>query len=105
MENSRDLTLSWYRGRDILKKTSSPDLSTKLSLALEIDSKDGGGYSCVAENPVEEKVVRLHAKDTCQDRGMMMCGDGREGVGSGAPKEKSNIRSYIPMLFILLFYS
>ncbi|TKS69388.1 CD48 antigen BCM1 surface antigen BLAST-1 HM48-1 MRC OX-45 surface antigen SLAM family member 2 [Collichthys lucidus] len=68
VENSRDLTLSWYRGRDILKKTSSPDLSTKLSLALEIDSKDGGGYSCVAENPVEEKVVRLHAKDTCQVR-------------------------------------
>ncbi|XP_070684298.1 CD48 antigen-like [Pempheris klunzingeri] len=65
VENSRELILSWFRGRDRLKKTSSADLSSKLSLALEIDSKDGDNYSCVAENPVEEKATQLHANDTC----------------------------------------
>nr|XP_046256157.1 T-lymphocyte surface antigen Ly-9-like [Scatophagus argus] len=65
VDNSRDLTLSWYRGSDRLKNMSSPDLSSRLSLALEIESHDGDDYSCVAENPVEKKSTKLHTGDTC----------------------------------------
>ncbi|XP_036959853.1 hepatocyte cell adhesion molecule-like isoform X1 [Acanthopagrus latus] len=65
VENSRDLILSWYRGRDRLKETSGPDLSPRLSLVLEVESHDEDDYSCVAENPVEEKATKLHREDTC----------------------------------------
>lgn len=73
MNNSRELTLSWYRGGDRLKTMSLPDASSMLSLALEIKSDDGDEFSCVAENPVEEKSTKLHTKDTClRDGGMTM---------------------------------
>lgn len=73
MENSRELKLSWYRGRTILKSTNSAVMSSKLSLPLEINSYDGDSYSCVAENPVEEKATKLLKEETClKDGGMMM---------------------------------
>uniref|UniRef100_A0A3Q3J9H9 Ig-like domain-containing protein n=1 Tax=Monopterus albus TaxID=43700 RepID=A0A3Q3J9H9_MONAL len=58
-ENTREMTLAWYRGRDRVKNISSPDLSFRLSLPLEIESHDGDNYSCVAENPVDEKATTL----------------------------------------------
>ncbi|XP_047220547.1 uncharacterized protein LOC124867903 [Girardinichthys multiradiatus] len=61
--NSRDLMLSWYRGTVRLMKTSSPKLSSKLNLSLEVDVADGDNYSCVAENPVERKTTELLGKD------------------------------------------
>lgn len=73
VENSRELILSWYRGRDRLNSTSSAVLSSTLSLALEIQSHDGDNYSCVAENPVEAKSTKFLTEDTClKDGGMMM---------------------------------
>lgn len=73
MENSKELTLSLYRGRDRLESTSSAVLSSRLSLALEIKSHDGDNYSCVAENPVDKKATELHVEDTClRDGGMIM---------------------------------
>ncbi|XP_073341508.1 hepatic and glial cell adhesion molecule-like [Pagrus major] len=65
VENSRELILSWYRGRERLKETSGLDLSSRLSLVLEIESHDEDDYSCVAENPVEEKATKLNREDTC----------------------------------------
>lgn len=73
MENSRELILSWYRGRDRLKSTSSDVLFSRLSLPLEIQSHDGDNYSCMAENPVEAKSTKLLTEDPClKDGGMMM---------------------------------
>uniref|UniRef100_A0A3Q3QLV6 Ig-like domain-containing protein n=1 Tax=Monopterus albus TaxID=43700 RepID=A0A3Q3QLV6_MONAL len=71
-ENTREMTLAWYRGRDRVKNISSPDLSFRLSLPLEIESHDGDNYSCVAENPVDEKATTLHTEDTCLKTGGMM---------------------------------
>lgn len=73
VENSRGLILSWFRGRERLKTTSSPNLSTRVFLPLEIQYHDGDNYSCLAENPVEEKATKLHTEDTClKNEGMMM---------------------------------
>ncbi|XP_038125571.1 uncharacterized protein LOC119772930 [Cyprinodon tularosa] len=62
VHNSRELMLSWYRGKESLKKTSSPKLTT-LTLSLEVDPSYGDNYSCVAENPVERKTTRLSEED------------------------------------------
>ncbi|XP_035516523.1 hepatocyte cell adhesion molecule-like [Morone saxatilis] len=64
VENSRELALSWYKGKDRLNKTTSPDLSSTLSVALEI-KYHGDDYKCVAENPLEENVTKFHTEDTC----------------------------------------
>ncbi|XP_062284086.1 SLAM family member 9-like [Scomber scombrus] len=69
VENSRELILSWFRGRERLKNTSSPHLSTRIALPLEIQYCDGDSYSCLAENPVEEKATKLDTEDTCLQNG------------------------------------
>ncbi|KAM7418305.1 hypothetical protein PAMA_015765 [Pampus argenteus] len=65
VENSRELILSWFRGSERLKNTSSPDVSARISLTLEIKYQDEDNYSCLAENPVEAKATKLHTEDTC----------------------------------------
>uniref|UniRef100_A0A668UWR6 Ig-like domain-containing protein n=1 Tax=Oreochromis aureus TaxID=47969 RepID=A0A668UWR6_OREAU len=64
VHNSQDLVLSWYRVEERLTNISSPDLSSKLYLALEIESHERGSYSCIAENPVEKKMTKLSGEDT-----------------------------------------
>ncbi|XP_030643697.1 hepatocyte cell adhesion molecule-like [Chanos chanos] len=64
VENGRDVTLSWYKGKEILNQTSSPDLSTILSLPLEIEDQDNNIYSCVADNPVSQQTTQL-TKELC----------------------------------------
>ncbi|KAM7393499.1 hypothetical protein PAMP_020364 [Pampus punctatissimus] len=69
VENSRELILSWFRGSERLKNTSSPDVSARISLTLEIEYQDEDNYSCLAENPVEAKATKLNTKDTCLKNG------------------------------------
>ncbi|XP_042167709.1 uncharacterized protein LOC112231748 [Oncorhynchus tshawytscha] len=65
VENRRDMTLSWYRGEKRLNQTSSPDLSTNLSLPLEIKLQDNNIYSCVAANPVSNQTTKLNIETLC----------------------------------------
>ncbi|KAJ8271229.1 hypothetical protein COCON_G00100880 [Conger conger] len=67
VENGRELTLSWHREGQILSYTSSPNLSTPLSLPLEIE-ENSAPYSCVTANPVSNETVTVRPEDHCFDR-------------------------------------
>ncbi|XP_034146784.1 uncharacterized protein LOC117594073 [Esox lucius] len=65
VKNDRDVTLSWFSGKEILNHTSSPDLSIKLSLPLEVDKENRTSYRCEAANPVTKKNVTFHVPESC----------------------------------------
>uniref|UniRef100_A0A8C9W3Z1 Ig-like domain-containing protein n=1 Tax=Scleropages formosus TaxID=113540 RepID=A0A8C9W3Z1_SCLFO len=60
VENDRDVTLSWTRGKEMLNQTSSPHLNTTLSLHLDIEEQDNDTYSCVSSNPVSEESLQVN---------------------------------------------
>uniref|UniRef100_A0A8C9SVN5 Ig-like domain-containing protein n=1 Tax=Scleropages formosus TaxID=113540 RepID=A0A8C9SVN5_SCLFO len=61
VENDRDVTLSWTRGKEMLNQTSSPHLNTTLSLHLDIEEQDNDTYSCVSSNPVSEESLQVNS--------------------------------------------
>ncbi|XP_066574671.1 SLAM family member 5-like isoform X3 [Amia ocellicauda] len=66
--NGIEVTLSWYREGEEkpLNHSSSPDLSTPLTLPLETEGLFHS-YSCVATNPVSNETVRATAGQYCQN--------------------------------------
>eukprot|EP00063_Salmo_salar_P076281 XP_014051116.1 PREDICTED: CD48 antigen-like isoform X6 [Salmo salar] len=68
VENDKEVTLTLYRGEEILNQTSSPELTTDLSLRLEVEGKNyNSTYSCVAANPVSNETV--HVPKCCSEDG------------------------------------
>ncbi|XP_016382692.1 uncharacterized protein LOC107719720 [Sinocyclocheilus rhinocerous] len=64
-ENGPGVSLSWYKGRERLNQTSSPDLSHTLSLPLEIKDRNKDVYHCVSANPVSNKTTRFSFQERC----------------------------------------
>ncbi|XP_018600502.2 SLAM family member 5-like isoform X1 [Scleropages formosus] len=73
VENDRDVTLSWTRGKEILNQTrekeiliqtSSPHLNTTLSLRLDIE-RHPETYYCEVKNPVSSERLRVDSEEHC----------------------------------------
>ncbi|XP_072563450.1 SLAM family member 5-like isoform X1 [Paramormyrops kingsleyae] len=92
VENGRDVTLSWYRGTERLNQTSSPDLSTSLSLPLEIEHRYT--YYCEAKNPVSSQNLTLEIPANCS-----------KTLGDDIPSRMSFL-AHVPVgcCFVLIIY-
>lgn len=73
VENGREVTLSWYRGNELLNETNSPDNIT-LTLPLVVKQQDSAVYACVAANPVNNQTILLDTQELhSQQTGTVYC--------------------------------
>uniref|UniRef100_A0AAV2LLI1 Ig-like domain-containing protein n=1 Tax=Knipowitschia caucasica TaxID=637954 RepID=A0AAV2LLI1_KNICA len=67
-ENSRNLSLSWFKGEVLLQTTSSPESPT-LSLTLKLQLGETSAFVCEVQNPVEKRNVTFQPEEALKSRG------------------------------------
>ncbi|KAL7855584.1 hypothetical protein AOLI_G00191880 [Acnodon oligacanthus] len=65
VENGKDVSLSWYEGKERISSISSSDSSERLYLPLNKTNPDRYTYTCVAANPVSNQTTQLNITNTC----------------------------------------
>ncbi|KAL7855578.1 hypothetical protein AOLI_G00191820, partial [Acnodon oligacanthus] len=65
VENGKDVSLSWYEGKERISSISSSDSSERLYLPQNKTNPDCYTYTCVAANPVSNQTTQLSIPELC----------------------------------------